>query len=323
MEVTNAGRVDSVSKVSSTRVSHLGRSKSASDRNLELTKSGKSHCIARYRTECKGSHNILKILKSHGSQSSYNQDSSESARHTTLNSRYSLEDDYFYLLDIDIFLLRRNCQPLGGVISHELRNIIFISVQAEYPKRWSDAWLLYIDGCVLTHLKSLVNCILLLKIIYQCCPSSKRLLVEQLENVNVSVLETNAKLAFWINIYNSLPMHAAYNIVGRIITANCIEYSILCCRTSRRGRWLETILTNAVRKKYGEEKQLTGSNLGLSSCQLLVFFALCTGASSDPMVRTYTRKNAMEELEKAKRGIPSNPCTGEEIKQSFSTKGSR
>lgn len=87
--------------------------------------------------------------------------------------------------------------------------------------------------------------------------------------------------------------------------------------------WLETILTNAVRKKYGEEKQLTGSNLGLSSCQLLVFFALCTGASSDPMVRTYTRKNAMEELEKAKRGIPSNPCTGEEIKQSFSTKGSR
>ncbi|URD85037.1 hypothetical protein MUK42_33326 [Musa troglodytarum] len=173
--------------------------------------------------------------------------------------------------------------------------------------------------------------------------SNYRLLVEQLENVNVSVLETNAKLAFWINIYNSLPMHAclvygfpsnplrrialfnkaAYNIVGRIITANCIEYSILCCRTSRRGRWLETILTNAVRKKYGEEKQLTGSNLGLSSCQLLVFFALCTGASSDPMVRTYTRKNAMEELEKAKRGIPSNPCTGEEIKQSFSTKGSR
>ncbi|RRT75257.1 hypothetical protein B296_00009802 [Ensete ventricosum] len=48
--------------------------------------------------------------------------------------------------------------------------------------------------------------------------------------------------------------------------------------------WLETILTNAVRKKYGEEKQLTGSNLGLSSCQPLVFFTLCTGASSDPMV---------------------------------------
>ncbi|URD85030.1 hypothetical protein MUK42_33326 [Musa troglodytarum] len=190
MEVTNAGRVDSVSKVSSTRVSHLGRSKSASDRNLELTKSGKSHCIARYRTECK---NIQRDGQMHG---------------------------FYILMDV--------------------------------------------------------------------------LLVEQLENVNVSVLETNAKLAFWINIYNSLPMH-----------------------------WLETILTNAVRKKYGEEKQLTGSNLGLSSCQLLVFFALCTGASSDPMVRTYTRKNAMEELEKAKRGIPSNPCTGEEIKQSFSTKGSR
>ncbi|URD85042.1 hypothetical protein MUK42_33326 [Musa troglodytarum] len=280
MEVTNAGRVDSVSKVSSTRVSHLGRSKSASDRNLELTKSGKSHCIARYRTECKGSHNILKILKSHGSQSSYNQDSSESARHTTLNNAFasrklvfclrrrlvelavllspghrhfsaqpvsahnsgmaspvhlscgtrkhtslilssfcsskkfrfqphqvlsSIEDagltnillklkvrhdllsrenmnlyvgnDFAYPMKIyrmQQHEIKRNCQPLGGVISHELRNIIFISVQAEYPKRWSDAWLLYIDGCVLTHLKSLVNCILLLKIIYQCCPSSKR-----------------------------------------------------------------------------------------------------------------------------------------------------
>ncbi|URD85033.1 hypothetical protein MUK42_33326 [Musa troglodytarum] len=241
MEVTNAGRVDSVSKVSSTRVSHLGRSKSASDRNLELTKSGKSHCIARYRTECKGSHNILKILKSHGSQSSYNQDSNAFAsrklvfclrrrlvelavllspghrhfsaqpvsahnsgmaspvhlscgtrKHTSLilssfcsskKFRFqphqvlsSIEDAGLtnILLKLKVRHDLRNCQPLGGVISHELRNIIFISVQAEYPKRWSDAWLLYIDGCVLTHLKSLVNCILLLKIIYQCCPSSKR-----------------------------------------------------------------------------------------------------------------------------------------------------
>ncbi|CAD5175060.1 unnamed protein product [Musa acuminata subsp. malaccensis] len=115
---------------------------------------------------------------------------------------------------------------------------------------------------------------------------------------------------------------AAYNIGGQIITANCIEYSILCCRISRRGHWLETILTNAVRKKYREEKQLTGSNIGLSSCQPLVFFGLCTGASSKTMVNLSLALSSMEELQKAKRGIPSNPCTGEEIKQSFSTKGS-
>ncbi|URD85032.1 hypothetical protein MUK42_33326 [Musa troglodytarum] len=296
MEVTNAGRVDSVSKVSSTRVSHLGRSKSASDRNLELTKSGKSHCIARYRTECKKfrfqPHQVLSSIEDAGLTNILLKLKILAVVLSMLhNFRIFI---FYYNFDIvakhkagfDITTSPLTCQFL---FQEKLP-----TSWREYPKRWSDAWLLYIDGCVLTHLKSLVNCILLLKIIYQCCPSSKRLLVEQLENVNVSVLETNAKLAFWINIYNSLPMH-----------------------------WLETILTNAVRKKYGEEKQLTGSNLGLSSCQLLVFFALCTGASSDPMVRTYTRKNAMEELEKAKRGIPSNPCTGEEIKQSFSTKGSR
>ncbi|KAJ8512538.1 hypothetical protein OPV22_002972 [Ensete ventricosum] len=100
--------------------------------------------------------------------------------------------------------------------------------------------------------------------------------------------DSSEKSGCWSNSWKKLmhicALQAACNIGGQIITANCIEYSILCCRTSRRGRWLETILTNAVRKKYGEEKQLAGSNLGLSSCQPLVFFTLCTGASSDPMV---------------------------------------
>ncbi|KAL1192533.1 hypothetical protein V5N11_012426 [Cardamine amara subsp. amara] len=73
-----------------------------------------------------------------------------------------------------------------------------------------------------------------------------RLLVEQLETVTINQMEGNAKLAFWINIYNSLLMHAylaygvpanslrrlalfhkcTYNIGGHIINANTIEYSI-------------------------------------------------------------------------------------------------
>ncbi|EOA15309.1 hypothetical protein CARUB_v100261271mg, partial [Capsella rubella] len=49
-----------------------------------------------------------------------------------------------------------------------------------------------------------------------------RLLVEQLERVSINQMEGNAKLAFWINIYNSLLMHAylAYgvpaNSLGRL-----------------------------------------------------------------------------------------------------------
>ncbi|KAI3697542.1 hypothetical protein L6452_30635 [Arctium lappa] len=34
-----------------------------------------------------------------------------------------------------------------------------------------------------------------------------RLLVEQLERLNLSQMETNAQIAFWINMYNSMIMH--------------------------------------------------------------------------------------------------------------------
>ncbi|XP_042441332.1 uncharacterized protein LOC122026669 [Zingiber officinale] len=98
-----------------------------------------------------------------------------------------------------------------------------------------------------------------------------------------------------------LVLDDAYNIGGQVITANCIEYSILGCRTSRMGRWLETILSNATRKKSGEDKQLIWSKMGLPSCHPLVFFAICTGASSDPILRVYSAKNVTEELEKAKK----------------------
>ncbi|OAY73204.1 uncharacterized protein LOC109713807 isoform X2 [Ananas comosus] len=149
--------------------------------------------------------------------------------------------------------------------------------------------------------------------------SSYRLLVEQLERVDLSVLETEAKLAFWINIYNALIMHsylaygiphsalrrmalfhkAAYNVGGHIVTVNSIEHSLLCCRTPRIGRWFESILSTTMRKSSSEEKQLLESKCGLFDCEPLVFFALSTGASSDPMLRLYTEKNVIDELDKA------------------------
>ncbi|XP_017635462.1 uncharacterized protein LOC108477432 [Gossypium arboreum] len=151
--------------------------------------------------------------------------------------------------------------------------------------------------------------------------SNYRALVEQLEKVTVNQMEFNAQIAFWINVYNALVMHAylaygiphgslrrlalfhkaSYNIGGHIITANTIEQSIFCFRTPRIGRWLETILSTALRKKSGEERQIISSNFGLPYSQPLACFALCTGAFSDPVLKVYTASNVKEELEAAKR----------------------
>ncbi|VAH06387.1 unnamed protein product [Triticum turgidum subsp. durum] len=158
-----------------------------------------------------------------------------------------------------------------------------------------------------------------------------RLLVEQLERVDLSMSETSIKLAFWINVYNSLVMHcviprvialqaylaygipnsslkrmalfhkAAYNVGGYAVTANSIEHSLLCCRSPRIGRWFESILSTAMRKRCADEKQLVQLKFGLPDCQPQALFALCTGASSDPTLKVYTAKNVTEELERAKR----------------------
>ncbi|KAM1034397.1 hypothetical protein PS1_038080 [Malus domestica] len=148
-----------------------------------------------------------------------------------------------------------------------------------------------------------------------------RTLVEQLERVNVTQMEMNAQIAFWINMYNALVMHAhlaygiphsslkrlalfhkaAYNIGGQVISANAIEQSIFGFQTLRVGRWLETFLSTGWRKKFGEDKQLRNSKLGLPVSEPLVCFALCTGAFSDPALKVYTAANVRNELEEAKK----------------------
>ncbi|OAO89581.1 hypothetical protein AXX17_AT5G45830 [Arabidopsis thaliana] len=143
-----------------------------------------------------------------------------------------------------------------------------------------------------------------------------RLLVEQLERVTINQMEGNAKLAFWINIYNALLMHAylAYGVPahslrsavcvyigGHIINANTIEYSIFCFQTPRNGRvrWLETIISTALRKKPAEDK--VKSMFSLDKPEPLVCFALCIGALSDPVLKAYTASNVKEELDASKR----------------------
>ncbi|CAL9076482.1 unnamed protein product [Musa acuminata var. zebrina] len=333
MEVTNAGRVDSVSKVSYTRVSHLGRSKRRVFlRNLELTKSGKSHSIAKNQTECK-----IKQLQMH-----LHQENSFSAGEGDW-----LSFQYFYLLDIDIFLLRYfQFQPfqvlssiedsgrtnilLKSKVRHDLlsrENMnLYVGNDFAYPmKRNSQPLKDHLYRCPSRISEEMVRCMAFIYC-WMCTDSSEmsgkllssffsrssscvvlppRGTTEKQEWPSRSTLEiTSIKIDkqcprasyvisnyihFWNYFCNFI--FAAYNIGGQIITANCIEYSILKFSDAYRilvvcFKWLETILTNAVRKKYREEKQLTGSNIGLSSCQPLVFFGLCTGASSDPVCTT-------------------------------------
>ncbi|KAJ1375453.1 Ternary complex factor MIP1, leucine-zipper [Sesbania bispinosa] len=148
-----------------------------------------------------------------------------------------------------------------------------------------------------------------------------RVLVEQLERVNISQMERDGQIAFWINVHNALVMHAylaygipqsslrrlalfhkaAYNIGGHIISANAIEQAIFCFRTPRIGRWIESVLSAALRKKSGEERQLISSKLGIADSQPLVCFALCTGALSDPVLKVYSASNIREELNAAKK----------------------
>ncbi|KAL5728331.1 hypothetical protein ACHQM5_001428 [Ranunculus cassubicifolius] len=145
--------------------------------------------------------------------------------------------------------------------------------------------------------------------------NSYRVLVEQLERVNASQMDSDAQVAFWINVYNSLIMHAylaygipqgslrrialfhkaAYNIGGYVISVNAIEQSIFCTRTPRVGRWFETIISTALRKKSGENKQVS-SRYALQTLPLLCF-ALCTGAASDPVLKVYTSTDIKEEME--------------------------
>ncbi|KAH1082183.1 hypothetical protein J1N35_021944 [Gossypium stocksii] len=143
-----------------------------------------------------------------------------------------------------------------------------------------------------------------------------RSLICRLEEVNPKKLKHEEKLAFWINIHNSLVMHAflaygipqnnvkrlllllraAYNIGGHTISADTIQNSILGCRMSRPGRWLRLLLPSMAKFKPGDERQA----YAIEHPVPLLHFALCSGNHSDPSIRAYTPKRVFQELETAK-----------------------
>ncbi|XVF61940.1 hypothetical protein PTKIN_Ptkin08bG0175800 [Pterospermum kingtungense] len=143
-----------------------------------------------------------------------------------------------------------------------------------------------------------------------------RSLIRRLEEVDPRKLKHDEKLAFWINIHNSLVMHAflaygipqnnvkrlflllraAYNIGGHTISADTIQSSILGCRMSRPGQWLRLLISSRGKFKTGDRRQA----YAIEHPEPLLHFALCSGNHSDPAVRAYTPKRVFQELENAK-----------------------
>ncbi|XP_023730393.1 uncharacterized protein LOC111878109 isoform X1 [Lactuca sativa] len=143
-----------------------------------------------------------------------------------------------------------------------------------------------------------------------------RSLVSQLEQVDPRKLKPEEKLAFWINVHNALVMHAfliygtprgalkrislvlkaAYNVGGHVISVGDIQRMILGCRLPHPGQWLQSLLFSKPKcKSNGAQK-----DYAIDHSQPLLYFALCSGSHSDPMVRIYTPKSVFQELEVAK-----------------------
>ncbi|XP_023769657.1 uncharacterized protein LOC111918222 [Lactuca sativa] len=143
-----------------------------------------------------------------------------------------------------------------------------------------------------------------------------RSLVSQLEQVDPRKLKHEEKLAFWINIHNALVMHvflvhgtprtalkrislvqkAAYNIGGHNISVGDIQSTILGCRLPHPGQWFQSLLFPNPKYKSRDARKA----YAMKQPQPLVYFALCSGSRSDPMVRIYTPKSVFQELEVAK-----------------------
>ncbi|XXG70932.1 hypothetical protein AAC387_Pa07g0299 [Persea americana] len=141
-----------------------------------------------------------------------------------------------------------------------------------------------------------------------------KLLVEQLAKVNPAHLNNKEKLAFWINLYNALIMHAflaygvprsdlklfslmqkaAYTVGGHSFNATTIEYQILKMRPPLHRP--QTALLLALHKLKTSEEQ---TKFSIDCSEPLVAFALSCGMYSSPAVRIYTAGNIMEELQEA------------------------
>ncbi|ONI15153.1 hypothetical protein PRUPE_3G027500 [Prunus persica] len=143
-----------------------------------------------------------------------------------------------------------------------------------------------------------------------------RILVEQLAKVNPIHLSCNEKLAFWINLYNALIMHAylaygvprsdlklfslmqkaAYTVGGHSFSAAAIEYVILKMKPPLHRPQIALLLALHKLKVSDEQRKSA-----IDAYEPLITFALSCGMYSSPAVRIYTAKNVRDELQEAQR----------------------
>ncbi|CAO2840448.1 unnamed protein product [Amaranthus hypochondriacus] len=126
-----------------------------------------------------------------------------------------------------------------------------------------------------------------------------RILVEQLAKVNPILLSSDEKLAFWINLYNALIMHAylaygvprsemkffslmqkaAYTVGGHLFSAAVIEYVILKMRPPIHRPQIALLLPLNKLKVSEEQKKFA-----IDSYEPNLAFALSCGMYSSPAV---------------------------------------
>ncbi|KNA10678.1 hypothetical protein SOVF_142020 [Spinacia oleracea] len=143
-----------------------------------------------------------------------------------------------------------------------------------------------------------------------------RILVEQLAKVNPILLSSDEKLAFWINLYNALIMHAylaygvprsemkffsllqkaAYTVGGQLFSAAVIEYVILKMRPPIHRPQIALLLPLNKLKVSEEQKKFA-----IDSYEPNIAFALSCGMYSSPAIQVFTAKNVRDELEAAQR----------------------
>lgn len=139
-----------------------------------------------------------------------------------------------------------------------------------------------------------------------------RLLVERLTNVDPSTMKHEQKLAFWINLYNALLMHAflaygiprsdlkfftlmqkaAYCVGGHWFNAAAIECNLLKAKIMLHRPQFALIVALHNKKLTEEQRQF-----GIDRAEPKVNFALSCGGHSSPMVRIYTPEHIHDELD--------------------------
>lgn len=138
-----------------------------------------------------------------------------------------------------------------------------------------------------------------------------RFLVEQLSKVNPTCMDSDERLAFWINLYNALIMHsylaygvprndiklfslmqkACYTVGGQSLSAAEIEFVILKMKTPVHRPQLSLMLAlHKFKVSEGHKKY------SIDEAEPLLLFGLSCGMFSSPAVRIFTAANVRNEL---------------------------